>query len=157
MIEKKSEFIDIIVHDGPAPTRYLSLSKKMMRRFFILVPLTCIFIFAFLIFLLWWKGFTLPQLIPVPKLPSVEELKIHDVILAPNPTNGNMNVTFSSLTWTPITIKVYDISGRIIKQLSPIKVLGQHTINLDLKDIQTGIYQLVIDNGTFNSYRFMKN
>jgi hypothetical protein len=88
---------------------------------------------------------------------NVEELKIQNVILAPNPANGNMNVTFSSQAWTPITIKVYDISGRIVKQMSPIKVLGQHSVNIDLEDVQNGIYQLVIDNGTFNSYRFMKN
>ncbi len=88
---------------------------------------------------------------------NVEVQRIQEVQLAPNPTNGNLNVTFSSLSWTPITIKVYDISGRIVKQLSPIKVLGQHSINIDLEDVQSGIYQLVIDNGTFNSYRFMKN
>jgi hypothetical protein len=79
MIEKKSDFIDIIVHDGPGPTRYLSLSKKKIKSFLYLAPLASLSIFFFLIFLLWWKGFTLPQLISVPKLPSAEEIKIQEL------------------------------------------------------------------------------
>lgn len=88
---------------------------------------------------------------------SVEENSIQEVYFAPNPTSGNSTLVFSSLSWTPINVSIIDMQGRVVYRQAPIKVLGQYTMDLDLSNLSNGLYNVIIDNGTINAYRLMKN
>jgi hypothetical protein len=88
---------------------------------------------------------------------GVDENSIQEVYFAPNPTSGNSTLVFSSLSWSPIKVSIMDMQGRIVYRQAPIKVLGQYTMDLDLSGLSNGLYNVIIDNGTINSYRLMKN
>jgi len=45
---------------------------------------------------------------------------------------------------TPITIFITDLMGRKVKHFSPIKVLGQHQIKIDMEPYKAGIYSIVL-------------
>jgi hypothetical protein len=59
----------------------------------------------------------------------------------PNPTNGSVYITNIQLTQSPIIIKVYDISGQFIKQLS---FSDGNNIQFNLNDQTPGVYVLNI-------------
>lgn len=88
---------------------------------------------------------------------AVEENSIQEVYFAPNPTEGNTKLVFSSLSWTPIQVSIIDMQGRVVYKQAPIKVLGQYSMDLDLSSLSKGFYNVVIDNGSLNTYRLMKN
>lgn len=75
----------------------------------------------------------------------VEEMDfIKEVMVYPNPTSGQAKLVFSSKSWSPIQIYVTDFLGRKVIEYSSIKVLGQHTHNINLSQLDPGIYQVVI-------------
>lgn len=84
------------------------------------------------------------------------ENDIQEVIIAPNPMDESFKLTFSSLSWTPIDISIYDVNGRVVKTLSPVKVLGQYSLEIDMSDLDAGMYNLVMNNGRLYSRRIMK-
>jgi hypothetical protein len=88
---------------------------------------------------------------------SINENSIQEIFLSPNPTNGNSTLVFSSLNWNPIHVYVMDMQGRTVLKQAPIKVLGQYRMDLNMSDLAGGLYNVIIDNGTINSYRMMKN
>ncbi|CAG5077141.1 T9SS type A sorting domain-containing protein [Parvicella tangerina] len=88
---------------------------------------------------------------------TVEEEALQEVYAAPNPTSDVVRVTFSSSTWTPIKIKVMDVNGRIIREYPEMKVMGQYHQDIDLSDLSSGIYNVLLDNGKVKSLRVVKN
>lgn len=88
---------------------------------------------------------------------SVEERELQEVFASPNPTNDIVRVTFSSTTWTPISIKVLDIHGRIVQTYPEMKVIGQYYQDVDLSELSPGIYNVLLDNGKMKSIRVVKN
>ncbi len=88
---------------------------------------------------------------------SIGEQSIQEVYLAPNPVRNSTRLVFSSLTWDPIHISITDMQGRVVKNMSPVKVLGQYSMDLDVSDLSNGLYNVVIDNGSIHTYRLMKN
>ncbi len=88
---------------------------------------------------------------------GVGENSIQEIFLSPNPANGNATLVFSSLSWDPIEVYIIDMQGRVVYRQMPIKVLGQYKMELNLYDLASGLYNVIIDNGTINSYRLMKN
>lgn len=86
-----------------------------------------------------------------------EASSIQEIFLAPNPAQNMTKLVFSSLTWEPIFVSIVDMQGRIVKRMSPVKVLGQHSMDINVGDLSNGLYNIVIDNGTINTYRLMKN
>ena len=74
----------------------------------------------------------------------------------PNPTEGKLNVSFSTETVTPISFELYDISGRLVlnEQSSSHKTF--HEINLE--DIERGSYVLVVRfENTKKTFKIIKN
>jgi hypothetical protein len=88
---------------------------------------------------------------------GLSEKTIQEVYLAPNPAQNNARLVFSSLTLDPIFVSIVDMQGRIVQKMSPIKVLGQYSMTLDISELSNGLYNVVIDNGSINTYRLMKN
>ncbi len=58
----------------------------------------------------------------------------------PNPANNNVNVTFSTDKSEPFTIRMMDVTGRVVLDFNSISVEGDNQYELDLSSIAKGIY-----------------
>lgn len=67
----------------------------------------------------------------------------------PNPSNYSINVNSSNYEIT--SIKIYDITGKLIRKITNKNT----TINIDISGLHTGIYVLKINNS--KSIKFLKN
>ena len=86
------------------------------------------------------------------EVPTIKEMAIY-----PNPINETTKLVFSSKSWSPITVFITDAMGRQIKQFQPIKVLGQHHINIEMEQYNSGMYNVVlIQNNRVYSQKLMK-
>jgi hypothetical protein len=78
---------------------------------------------------------------------------IAEVSIFPNPSNGQLNVTFNSGSETQVTLKISDMIGKVVMQ----KVLnannGANEFSFDLLEIEKGIYFLEL---TGNSQRIIQ-
>jgi hypothetical protein len=81
----------------------------------------------------------------VPVLAS-ESYEISDLVLYPNPNNGNFNIQFTSTSGNEINVKVHDLRGREIftKKYSNNGLFNE---NLQLNNAQSGIYLVTIQDG----------
>lgn len=69
----------------------------------------------------------------------------------PSPTKDRATVQFTSPTEDNLNIRLIDVAGRIVldQQFSAEK--GVNEVPLELADLQAGIYQITISNGTTNA------
>jgi len=77
---------------------------------------------------------------------SINNFSLSDFNLYPNPNNGSFSVEFSSNTAENIHISVFDSRGRKIFNQS-YSNNGSFSQNIDLKDVEAGIYLVVIKDG----------
>jgi hypothetical protein len=84
------------------------------------------------------------ELVPVL---STESYDINDLVLYPNPNNGNFNIQFTSTSGNEININVHDLRGREIfaKKYSNNGLFNE---NLQLSNVQSGIYLVTIQDGS---------
>jgi hypothetical protein len=84
------------------------------------------------------------ELVPVL---SSENYEINDLVLYPNPNNGNFNIQFTSTSGNEININVHDLRGREIfnKKYSNNSLFNE---NLQLSNVQSGIYLVTIQDGS---------
>jgi hypothetical protein len=82
----------------------------------------------------------------VPVLSS-ESYEISDLVLYPNPNNGNFNIQFTSNSSNEINVGVHDMRGREIfaKKYSNNGLFNE---NLQLNNAQSGIYLVTIQDGS---------
>jgi subtilisin-like proprotein convertase family protein len=73
------------------------------------------------------------------------EIKISDLIIYPNPNNGNFNIQFTSNTGE-IKVNVHDIRGREIYSKSYTNS-GLFNENLQLSNVQSGVYLVTVQDG----------
>ena len=80
-----------------------------------------------------------------PYATTVDKL-VFDVNLFPNPTTSNFNLQISSSAKDPVSVKISDIQGRLIKSIfvlpSEINVIGNN--------FKTGVYLLEVRQGNLN-------
>jgi hypothetical protein len=77
--------------------------------------------------------------------------------VAPNPFNPSIEVSLESRSSGPVTMKVYDVGGRLVRTL-PLGVLGPglHRARWDGRDgngniVSSGVYFVRLDNGVAES------
>jgi protocatechuate 3,4-dioxygenase beta subunit len=73
-------------------------------------------------------------------------------IITPNPTINNVDVKFFSTTNGDATIKVYDMSGKLVRTINASVTSGTNTVQVEMSDLASGIYNIVLNNGTDNTY-----
>ncbi len=61
-------------------------------------------------------------------------------IIAPNPTDGVLNITYSCQTATTGTFRLYDGNGILILEQNVVCALGNNKTQIDINDKQNGIY-----------------
>lgn len=69
----------------------------------------------------------------------------------PNPANNNINFTFNVNNDNAVTIELYDLTGRIVKNKSYTTLKGLNNKSLDVSDLPSGIYMLkaVVNNNQY--------
>ncbi len=64
----------------------------------------------------------------------------------PNPMASGAHLTFTLTQTAPVTIRLYDMMGRQVKELAheQVMAIGEHTIAFDASDLPNGAYQCVL-------------
>lgn len=88
---------------------------------------------------------TQPTIAQERNVQLVEQLKIF-----PNPTDGKFQLTLTYKGNEKVTAKVYDITGKVIEDISNdlVKEESSVTAHVDLKDPRSGIYFLRVQMGS---------
>jgi subtilisin-like proprotein convertase family protein len=83
---------------------------------------------------------------------GTKDFSLDNFRIYPNPNNGTFNIAFTSDADAEIKIGVYDISGRqIFNQSYPST--GLFSENLQLNNLQSGIYMVNVQDGSKNEVR----
>ncbi|MBL0054312.1 MAG: T9SS type A sorting domain-containing protein [Bacteroidetes bacterium] len=76
---------------------------------------------------------------------EVEEL---NVVAAPNPTIGLVNVSFVTKEATQYTLVVIDVNGKLVSSQSSASIEGQNVVPVDLSNFEKGVYMIRFTAGT---------
>lgn len=89
---------------------------------------------------------------------SVEELEsISNFNLYPNPTNGNVNISYESHTNNELAITLFDINGREISKSIQRNTVGSNQLKLFTENLENGVYFIELSNGNSNKkIKFIK-
>lgn len=63
-----------------------------------------------------------------------------EVNVYPNPTTTNLSLEFTSIENKSVSYEILDLSGRLLKSNNQNIELGRNVINIDVEDIESGIY-----------------
>lgn len=88
---------------------------------------------------------------------SVEEPSLpQDFSLAswPNPFNATLRLQLALPQHEPVTIEVYDPTGRLVDKLTPgTLTAGHHTLTWDASNVRSGVYFIRLSAGEFRDHR----
>jgi hypothetical protein len=71
-----------------------------------------------------------------------------DLIVYPNPTKDIVNIEFGSVDQEAFSVRVLDISGRVVKQHYGKASVGKNVVSLSLEDLANGNYMVTVQIGT---------
>jgi len=74
---------------------------------------------------------------------GIEELLETDILIQPNPSNGNFRIASPDVNWDKPQIRVVDLTGRLV-YLENINNVSSLLIDIDLTDFSKGMYNLSI-------------
>jgi subtilisin-like proprotein convertase family protein len=77
---------------------------------------------------------------------SAEDFKISDFVMYPNPNKGVFNIQFTSQSTNGVKVLVHDLLGRKLFE-KEYENKGKFNENIQLKNIQAGIYLLTVVDG----------
>lgn len=85
---------------------------------------------------------------PSKEMNEVVETYVSNVSIYPNPTRDVLNIELSAVENASTVVKVFDMSGRLVKQIQANTEKGTNNLVIDLKDVTNGIYTVqVLENG----------
>lgn len=76
-----------------------------------------------------------------------EELDVNSMRIYPNPNNGIFSIDINSTVNSEYTLKVVDIAGKMIFDRNINVVAGQNTLDINIDNIESGSYNIIITNG----------
>ncbi len=80
----------------------------------------------------------------------------NNLTVFPNPTEGKLNISFSSEITNPITFELYDISGRLVLDEQAASQKTSHEINVE--GIESGSYVLIVrSENSKKAFKVIKN
>jgi len=71
----------------------------------------------------------------------------------PNPSDGQFNIMVESVKKAEYNVEIYNNLGMLIWEQKNIRIDGMHTIPVELKGIQDGVYMVVLSNGENSTFR----
>jgi hypothetical protein len=86
------------------------------------------------------QGFQQPEDMSV----SISETPVvsGEIMIYPNPTNGNFTLSYVSNETSETTINLYNLVGQVVLTKSVSQVKGLNTVNFDISSFSQGIYML---------------
>ncbi len=78
---------------------------------------------------------------------STKDIAFQNLAVWPNPTNGMVNISFESDLNELLTIQLYDIQGRVLKQVKSDTSVGNVSQTLDVSSLPVGVYVLKMSQG----------
>lgn len=78
---------------------------------------------------------------------NAEDVTSLSLAVYPNPTDHAINVSFTSDNEEEYTMTLVDITGRILMSETQVALIGENEKPLDLQNLTTGIYFLIIHKG----------
>ena len=99
------------------------------------------------------EGFTIIIIHAIEPNSIEPQEKTIQLNIYPNPSHNNINLSFNSYTNGNAQFIIYDISGRIVKQINTATLAGTNKINVETSELAKGIYnlQLKTENWTATS------
>jgi len=88
---------------------------------------------------------------------TISQNKIINSSIYPNPASGNAEIDFSLTSSSNINIKIYDVTGRLVKTvLNDKKSAGSQQVQVNVEELQNGIYFYTIaGDGFSNTKKFI--
>jgi hypothetical protein len=71
-----------------------------------------------------------------------EDNLINSILVYPNPTHSNISVTFTATSTQQTTLKVLDMTGRIVKMIQATTQEGTNILDVNLNELAAGMYTL---------------
>ena len=89
------------------------------------------------------------SVVTISENPSDIEKVITEVKVFPNPSDGRFQLTFNYSGPEKITAKVFDITGKQVKDITDDLVRSENSVsaNIDLESPSSGIYFIRIERG----------
>jgi hypothetical protein len=86
------------------------------------------------------QGFQQPEdmSVSIQETPTVSG----EIMIYPNPTNGNFTLSYVSNENSETTINLYNLVGQVVLSKSVSQVKGLNTVNFDISSFSPGIYML---------------
>ncbi|MBL7771808.1 MAG: fibronectin type III domain-containing protein [Chitinophagaceae bacterium] len=69
-----------------------------------------------------------------------------DLKVYPNPTSGEFTIEFKADRDGEATIKVLDLSGRVVKQIQTVVTDDVNVVSLNISELTSGMYQIQVEN-----------
>ena len=81
--------------------------------------------------------------------PGMEQA-VKEINVFPNPSDGRFQLSFDYSEKEQITAKVFDITGKLVKNITEDLVIGETTVtaSIDLESPSSGIYFIRIEMGS---------
>ncbi|MDT7832401.1 zinc-dependent metalloprotease family protein [Flavobacteriaceae bacterium S356] len=98
-------------------------------------------------------GETEDYTIIVDNTTSVKDTAFEGFNLFPNPSNGDFNLQFDTVTSDDVQLQLFDLTGRLVQEVSYKNVAARFSENVSFKDVSNGVYLLKIKNGTTQTTR----
>lgn len=92
-------------------------------------------------------------------LVGLNEIKSNDFALAayPNPSSDRVNVAFISANRNHYSVKIVDVTGRVLNTVSGNAIAGENHIDMNVSTLSNGLYMIVVESADGQSQlRFMK-
>ena len=83
---------------------------------------------------------------------SVEENEFNKLSIFPNPTNGVITISSSSILSTA-KVSIYDVMGRNLTSSMDVNVVGNNSVTIDINSFSSGTYILSVEDETHKSVK----
>lgn len=88
------------------------------------------------------NGFTLNVVSSIPN--SINEIDVVDVMnVYPNPANSSTTLQWNAAASEMNTIELYNVAGQKVSQQMVVSVAGLNQVEIDMQNLNAGIYQVV--------------
>lgn len=84
---------------------------------------------------------------------SIKDVAFEGFNLYPNPSNGNFNLTFDTVSSDKVKLQLFDLTGRLVRAIEYNQVASRFSESVSFQDTSNGIYLLKITNGTKQTTR----
>jgi hypothetical protein len=84
---------------------------------------------------------------------SIKDVSFEGFNLYPNPSNGNFNLQFETISTALVKLQLFDLTGRLVREVQFSNVAARFSESISLKNTAKGLYLLKIKNGSKQTTR----